>query len=308
MTALLRLCLLLPVLLAAAPPAPADPLPYSVRGQAISFADFSVFASPGEVLTLGLSGHDARRSRLYLDGVAYGARDEDRWTLTVPREPGLYGVELLEPATGRRSRLKLFVGVPGTELVDQSLHGYRIGPPPPTHARYPRRYAAPEHYFEVSEELLDVRVSPSFTLGQFLCKQESGFPKYLVLRESLLVALEGVVSELRREGVEVDTLGVISGYRTPHYNRMIGNVPNSRHVYGDAFDFFVDRDNDGRMDDLDGNGRSDNGDVDYLHALVERFLARPEAGQLAGGLGKYYSTNYHHGFVHVDTRGYRARW
>jgi len=62
------------------------------------------------------------------------------------------------------------------------------------------------------------------------------------------------------------------------------------------------------MDDLNGNGRIDDGDVDVLYALVERFMVRPQAQLLLGGLGKYYGTAYHPSFVHVDARGYRARW
>ena len=299
------------VLLAALVPAlgqAANALQYSLRGQTISFPEFSFFAAPGERITIGLLLHNTSELQLYMDGIAHGVRGDDHWQLRVPQSPGLHRLELVQQATGQRSRLNLFVGIPRQDIVDGQLNGYRIGDSPPPHARYPRRYLAPEHYFEVSEDMLDVKLSPSFTLRQFLCKQEADFPKYLVLRESLLVALEGVLAELRRTGLAADTLGVISGYRTPYYNRKIGNVPNSRHVYGDAFDFYVDQDGDGRMDDLNGNGRADNGDVDALHALVERFLARPEAQLLTGGLGKYYRTAYHHGFVHIDTRGFRARW
>ena len=47
----------------------------------------------------------------------------------------------------------------------------------------------------------------------------------------------------------------MSGYRTPFYNRSIGNQTRfSRHVYGDAADIYADDDGDGKMDDLDGDG------------------------------------------------------
>jgi hypothetical protein len=160
----------------------------------------------------------------------------------------------------------------------------------------------------VNAENVDVRLSPHFTLRQFLCKQESDYPKYVVLRESLLLLLEGLVGSLEDSGYAVETLGVISGYRTPWYNKSIGNVSNSRHVYGDAFDFFVDVDGDGKMDDLNGNGRHDRADVDLLAGLVDDFMGRPENASLMGGLGRYYKTSRHGGFVHVDTRGFAARW
>ena len=204
--------------------------------------------------------------------------------------------------------LNLFVGRPVSEISDGLLNGYRIGQPPPSHKKYPTLYRAPEVYFEVTVDNVDTHLSPHFTLRQFLCKQESDYPKYVVLRESLLLLLEGLVGAVSEAGYPVHTLGVISGYRTPWYNKSIGNVSNSRHVYGDAFDFFVDVDEDGKMDDLDGNGRHDRGDVDLLVGVVDEFMRRPENAHLMGGVGRYYKTSRHGGFVHVDTRGFAARW
>lgn len=151
-------------------------------------------------------------------------------------------------------------------------------------------------------------VSPHFTLGQFLCKQESQYPKYIVLQESLLILLEALLGAVREAGYPVATFGVISGYRTPYYNKRIGNVANSRHVYGDAMDFFVDVDGDGLMDDLNGDGRKNREDIDLLYEIVEAFLRRPENKVLVGGVGRYYQSAHHGGFIHVDSRGYRARW
>jgi uncharacterized protein YcbK (DUF882 family) len=41
---------------------------------------------------------------------------------------------------------------------------------------------------------------------------------------------------------------------------------------------------------------------------VNGFKVRPENLKLVGGVGRYNKTYRHGGFVHVDTRGYRARW
>ena len=49
-------------------------------------------------------------------------------------------------------------------------------------------------------------------------------------------------------------------------------------------------------------------DIDRFHAIVDAFKARPENVLLVGGTGRYNKTAYHGGFVHADTRGYRARW
>lgn len=198
--------------------------------------------------------------------------------------------------------------VNSSEVVDGYLNAYRIGTPPPLNTKYPLLYQRPQTFFEVTSENIDLMVSPHFTLGQFLCKQESEFPKYLVLQEPLLELLEGLVEAVKVAGYPVKTFGVISGYRTPYYNKRIGNVANSRHIYGDAMDFFVDVDGDGRMDDLNGDGQHNREDVDILYKIVVDFKARPENTALVGGVGRYYQTSHHGGFIHVDTRGYKARW
>jgi hypothetical protein len=54
-------------------------------------------------------------------------------------------------------------------------------------------------------------------------KQPGGYPKYLVLRERLLLKLEMLLEEAARAGLPVTTFQIMSGYRTPYYNRSIGN-------------------------------------------------------------------------------------
>ena len=93
----------------------------------------------------------------------------------------------------------------------------------------------------------------------------------------------------------------MSGYRTPAYNRALGNVPYSRHEWGSAADIFIDEDHDGRMDDLNGDGRSDYRDAELIYNLFQT------AG-VEGGMGKYRRTEGHGPFVHDDVRDRRARW
>ena len=85
-------------------------------------------------------------------------------------------------------------------------------------------------------------------------------------------------------------------------------MPNSRHVYGDAMDLYVDLDGDGLLDDLDGDGDRDRADVDILADIAEEYMTRPGNSLVYGGVGRYRKTHRHGGFVHVDTRGYAARW
>jgi hypothetical protein len=80
----------------------------------------------------------------------------------------------------------------------------------------------------------------------------------------------------------------------------------SRHTYGDASDVYIDNDGNGSMDDLNRDGRVDIGDARVMEAAVERVeRAHPE---LIGGAGVYPTCCGHGPFIHIDTRGYRARW
>ena len=59
----------------------------------------------------------------------------------------------------------------------------------------------------------EVRLSPHFTLGQFVCKQAGGYPKYVVLRERLLLKLERLLEAVNAKGHAAETFHVMSGYR-----------------------------------------------------------------------------------------------
>ena len=267
---------------------------------------FSLFMQPRETLRI-THPYGNGEVRLTLSGQTFGIATAGGWRLTAPETPGIYALEMAHSGSGEVMGLNLFVAVPASRMEGEYLNGYRIGRYPP--ARKNRSdYDPPRGFFEVTADNADTRLSPHFTLRQFVCKQEATYPRYVVIRESLLVLLEGLLEDVRSRGYDVDTFGVISGYRTPWYNRKIGNVPYSRHVYGDAMDIFIDVDRDGLMDDINGDGLRNRQDIDRFFGIVEAFKARPENSRLIGGIGRYGRTSRHGGFVHMDTRGYRARW
>ena len=290
--------------LAQALPVAAAGLALDIRGQAVQQPVFSVFAQPGETLRIG---HPGKPRVIEQDGRARLEPDAQGLVLTAPQESGLYTARIRHPENGDETLLKVCVNVPRTEMEGEYLNGYRIGTYPPPRKNRPN-YQPPEGFLEVTRDNVDMKVSPNFTLRQFLCKQEADYPKYVVIQESLLVLLEGLLVDVQSAGYDIDTFGVISGYRTPYYNRRIGNVPYSRHVYGDAMDFFVDVDGDGRMDDLDRDGMFNQRDIQRFFNIVDTFMVRPENRPLLGGIGRYNKTSRHGGFVHADTRGYKARW
>jgi uncharacterized protein YcbK (DUF882 family) len=231
-----------------------------------------------------------------------------RWVWTAPPAPGLYPIHVVA-ADGRDSiTLQALVVTPYDRLQGETLNGYRIGRYPATPLRGQARYPPPAGFVEVTRENENVLVAPHFRLKQFLCKQAAGSRQYVVLDERLLLALEYALERVTQAGYRASTFYVMSGYRTPAYNRSLGNVPYSLHQWGSAADIFIDENGDGVMDDLNRDGRSDIRDAEVLYRLLDGAAARPEAQGLIGGLGKYNSTAAHGPFVHIDVRGRRARW
>jgi hypothetical protein len=170
-------------------------------------------------------------------------------------------------------------------------------------------YRNPSGFFEVTPANKDAFVSEHFRVRDFLTKgQVDTWPKYLVLREQLVDKLELVIDELNNSGITVKRMTVMSGFRTPAYNGPGGEGRSgvSRHMYGDAADVFVDNDGNGRMDDLNRDGRVDHRDARVILTAVERVERRYPV--LAGGVGVYRANSAHGPFAHVDVRGWRARW
>ena len=73
---------------------------------------------------------------------------------------------------------------------------------------------------------------------------------------------------------------ITSWYRTPAANAAAGGSVDSRHLYGDAIDFYCD--------EMLGN---------EIYRLLDPWWT--------GGLGKYTNSPY---LIHIDARDYQARW
>ena len=172
-------------------------------------------------------------------------------------------------------------------------------------------YENPEGFIEVTRENQDLYVSEHFRLRDFITHDQNDvWPKYLVLREALLDKLELVIADLNVHDVKASNVVVMSGFRTPHHNKYgiggEGGARDSRHQFGDGADIIVDSDRNGRMDDLNLDGRVDLRDVDEILRAVDRVeRLYPD---LVGGAGRYAAMGPSGPFVHIDVRGYKARW
>jgi hypothetical protein len=249
-------------------------------------------------------------------GIVYVTEEGDTVAPTAGAAPppGAWNV-LLRARDGLRRvpDLTLLSAVPIAERRGGRIGDYLIGTWPHERGGTPRTpaYAPPRGLVRVTPENLDLPVSRHFRLRDFVTKgQEHVWPKYVLISPRLLDKLELTIDELARLGVRVERVGIISGFRTPNYNAGGGDTAGrgalSRHMYGDAMDWFIDNDGDGRMDDLNGDGRVDIRDLRLVAEAAERVERRYP--QLVGGIGLYPPTAAHGGFVHIDTRGYRARW
>ena len=76
-----------------------------------------------------------------------------------------------------------------------------------------------------------------------------------------------------------------------------GAAQNSRHLKGNAIDFIVF--------DINDDGTSDARDVDIVYQLLDRKIVRN-----TGGIGTYKNevSVFYRQMIHIDSRGYKARW
>jgi hypothetical protein len=222
-------------------------------------------------------------------------------------EPGVYPLAAPEGVPGR---LSLFVLVPFSEEVGGAIGNYRMGTWPSPLAENPA-YAVPAGFIKITKEEAHTPVSEHFRAGDFLTKDQFNiWPKYLVLDPRLLDKLELTIAQLSAMGHPVKSLFVMSGFRTPRYNSLdVGPRDRSsfsRHMYGDAADVYPDDDHDGRMDDLNHDGRVNEEDARIVFQAAEEVERKFPA--LVGGAAIYRATPAHGPFVHIDCRGKRARW
>jgi len=275
----------------------------SVRG--ISGAVNAIVQEPGDTVVLPDSlppGTEVRFTEVGGD------------TAATPAQPGIWNLALrMRNATRQVPDLAILTLVPLSEKRGGRIGSYRIGEWPYERGGKPRSpaYAPPAGLVRVTPQNMNTPVSEHFRLRDFLTKgQENVWPKYVALSPRLLDKLELTIQELQASGHRVDNVGVISGFRTPNYN-VSGGDPRgrgalSRHMYGDAMDIYIDNDRDGRNDDLNGDGSVNIEDARVIADAAEEVERKHPS--LIGGIGVYSPTGAHSGFVHIDTRGYRARW
>ena len=276
-----------------------------LRGESGSLQ--AVFRAPGEaVVARPPPGTMLRLEDEHADEPSHGR--------TPLVDAGIYAIRVEVGNESRKAEhLRLIRLVPFSRKHEGWIGRYEIGFWPLESEVPPRvgAYATPAGFVEVTRGNGSTHVSKHFKLEDFLSKGNEGvWPRYLVLDPRLPDKLELVIQALKAAGQDVHDVHVMSGFRTPLYNEGGGDTRGrgrlSRHIYGDAADIWIDDDGDGLMDDLNGDRRIDIADAEVIVAAGEHVEAQHPS--LTGGLAAYPACCNHGPFVHVDTRGSRARW
>lgn len=271
---------------------------------------FSLFVLPGETTELEvIYPQPDTQYALFANNQSVPHTEEGTWSWKAPQSPGEKRLEIRDDKGDIEMVINAFIMTPADEVEGGRLKYYHIGPyPKESEIKNKDMYIEPEGFIEVTEENMNLNLSPHFKLKEFTSKQGTSFPKFVYLRSPLMLKLEMLRRELNLNDIPVNNMVIMSGYRTPQYNRAIGNVKFSRHVYGDAADIFVDNDGNYRMDDLNEDGKHTIEDADVMASMIRELNKRSVYKGLIGGLGVYGPKSHRGAFIHIDTRGVKARW
>jgi hypothetical protein len=273
----------------------------AVNGYEYQWDNIGRFVMPGDTLRLEVRGTTASSGFVASGGELTEVDGVTCWI--APSDPGLYPIMVSNgPAL---KHINVFVMVPYSELDKKGyLRGVRMG-------RYPAaspfpNFKVPRGFIEVTPDNCETPISQRYKLRDLCPQQPESYPKYVALREELLVKLELFSDFVVDKGYPIDRLSILSGFRSPYYNRRNRTGRNSAHVYGGAADVFVDVDKDGHMDDLNHDGVVNRRDSKLMADWMDDFeKVHPE---LVGGCGWYSRTRWRGPFLHIDVRGTPSRW
>ncbi len=243
---------------------------------------------------------------------ASGTSAESTKNLATPARPGIWSVAIaIGDAIRPIADFSVITLKPASAERNGRIGLYYIGSYPGTRKTAKAIYTPPAGFIEVTPQQQNTFLSDHFRLRDFFPHdQVNVWPKYIVVNMKIVDKLELVLADLQDRGIPAKGIRVLSGFRTPQYNKgggdPTGRASLSRHMYGDAADIFIDNDGNGKMDDLNHDGKINMNDARVILAAVNRVEAAHPS--LIGGCGVYPGTSAHGPFTHIDTRGYPARW
>lgn len=130
-------------------------------------------------------------------------------------------------------------------------------------------------------------VKDQFDSAIFRCKDGSETPPACLVRlvhlHAALVVLRDFIRSPDGGAMPAAEVHILSGYRSPAYNALVGGEKASKHMLGEAADITVPGLKPGKV-----------------QAYVDKL--QRDGRMPKGGMGKYP------GFTHCDVRGENARW
>ncbi|MCX7017145.1 MAG: hypothetical protein NTW86_32045 [Candidatus Sumerlaeota bacterium] len=265
------------------------------------------------------------------DGIVWKAPKQSGWRkLTFSRKTSRSVREAKGDAKAGESEdqaeaaieLNVCVLYPFNAEKDEAIEGYPIGVyPNPAAPDAPsivkdnaELYAPPKWFIQVTPATAKLKVSPSFTLGEFSPFEEAGKTHFIALEPRLVAFLEALRLAVQAESPQPRPIRILRGFLSPNDRARLETVGvkyavYTRNQYGDGASIIVDGNGDGLIDDLDGDGKITSNDADVLADICEETQDRL---RLFGGIGvmrgrkdpKLPDTPY----VDVDLRGKKTRW
>lgn len=278
---------------------------------------------PGENLEVSLDSPTAQGTVTILkDGQPY--REDAALQLTAPEKPGSFYIPLLLKSGERRREMEICVLVPhkasavktetGLDLKadSQEIGHYRHPSRSGNHKvkANPGRYQPPVWWMRLTDMNKPFEIVPGLTAGELVVPSEDTGQPHTDLVPAcypMWRAIRTLRQALEKKGIPGQSLKLISMFRAPAYNRRIGSSAFGRHIYGDAFDFYIDLEGDGKASDLNRDGKLDRRDAYIIVSLVEDLQA--DGAIPMGGIGVYNTVGGDHVVtMHLDMRGHRATW
>lgn len=276
---------------------------------------------PGENLEVS-STPPGGKVQLYKNGKPY--MEDARLNLTAPSEPGSYYIPMAVSGGGAAREIELCVQVPYKATARKLADGWEVHAGGETIGKYrhtsrsgnlkvqahPESYQPPVWWLKMEDGNMGFEIMPGILVGELVVPTEDTGLRHsdmAPVRYDAWQAIVAIRAKLPEIGVPGSAMKLISMFRAPQYNRGVGSNAFGRHIYGDAFDFYIDIKGDGKASDLNKDGKLDRRDAYPVVALLEDMQA--DSLIPVGGIGVYNSVAGDHVVtMHLDLRGHRATW
>ena len=161
------------------------------------------------------------------------------------------------------------------------------------------KMVAPMKFYKVTKKDTYKKLIGNLRIKDFVVKDKqlsktkyrSDKPIYWGMNPTVLFKLMELKEIMESRNLDFNAIQINSGHRTPHINEKVGGASKSRHIVGEAIDL--------KIGDVDKDGFITVEDKNKILKICDLELIGNK-----GGVGKYPGTRV----IHIDTRGYRARW